>query len=372
MNIVYDHQIFSWQAYGGISRYFYEISKRIGERSLGKVEIFAPLYVNRYISNQNKVVVKGVRASRGGWAAKRIDGSLARILLKPRRDIDILHETYYSVNNHCPRDAKRVVTVYDMIHERFSHQFPSRDRTSLAKAKAVRRADHVICISESTRQDLVEIHRVPENKTSVVHLGYSLADDDITHVPQSLASAFRGAYLLYVGQRAGYKNFSGLLKAYASSPLLRQEFALVCFGGGAFTQQEQALMKGLRLSSQQIFQLSGADSVLAALYSSASAFVYPSLYEGFGIPPLEAMSFGCPVVCANTSSIPEVVGGAAEMFDPNDVEDIRNAIERVVVSDEHANSLIARGRERIKLFSWDRCAEATLAVYRKVLEGGAL
>jgi glycosyltransferase involved in cell wall biosynthesis len=106
--------------------------------------------------------------------------------------------------------------------------------------------------------------------------------------------------------------------------------------------------------------------LLAKLYKFARAFIYPSLYEGFGIPPLEAMSHGCPVVCSNTSSIPEVVGDAGEYFDPVDTGSMREAIEHVVGSDSHRNLLIAKGYERLKSFSWDRCAAETLDVYRRL------
>jgi glycosyltransferase involved in cell wall biosynthesis len=107
--------------------------------------------------------------------------------------------------------------------------------------------------------------------------------------------------------------------------------------------------------------------MLAAYYRNARAFVYPSRYEGFGIPPLEAMSFGCPVVCSNVSSIPEVVGDAAEMFDPLDVNSIRTSIEKVVEDDGRRMELIGRGAKRLTAFSWKRCAEQTLEVYRKIL-----
>jgi glycosyltransferase involved in cell wall biosynthesis len=121
------------------------------------------------------------------------------------------------------------------------------------------------------------------------------------------------------------------------------------------------------ISPHNIIQISGGDAVLAGLYSTAAALVYPSLYEGFGIPPLEAMSFGCPVVCSRTSSLPEVVGSAAELFDPADEEEMCTAIERIISSTERSQLLVDRGYERIKQFSWEKCAQDTLDVYKKVL-----
>jgi len=251
-----------------------------------------------------------------------------------------------------------------MIHERFSDSFSQTDRTSVEKALAVARADHVICISEQTKRDLIEILGVEASKISVVYLGFNLISHD---KPVTITVGQSRPFILYVGNREGHKNFERLLIAYATSIKLKNNFDLICFGGGAFSDKEKALMQQLGVSVDRVSQVSGNDALLAGYYRASSAFVYPSLYEGFGIPPLEAMSFDCPVVCSNLSSIPEVVGDAGEMFDPYDPDSIRVAIERVVDDVQLQEVLISRGRERIKLFSWERCAQETLDVYRKVL-----
>ncbi len=128
---------------------------------------------------------------------------------------------------------------------------------------------------------------------------------------------------------------------------------------------EKAFHRDYHIPVDRIRQVSGSDALLAQYYKSASVFIYPSLYEGFGIPPLEAMSFGCPVVASNVSSIPEVVGDAAELVDPYDPGQITDSIERLVLDENLRNSMITRGRDRVKLFSWDRCAIETLGVYQK-------
>ncbi len=125
-------------------------------------------------------------------------------------------------------------------------------------------------------------------------------------------------------------------------------------------------MRAAGLRESQVSHFSGDDGLLRHLYANAAALVYPSLYEGFGIPPLEAMTVGCPVICSNVSSIPEVVGDAGLYFDPSSVEAMRDAMERLVSSSRIRTDLIARGRERSKLFSYDRCAEKTMDVYREV------
>jgi glycosyltransferase involved in cell wall biosynthesis len=251
-----------------------------------------------------------------------------------------------------------------MIQEKYPESFSRTTSMGGFKAIAIARADHVICISENTRRDLVELLKIPERKTSVVYLGYDLATHQVAESPLRPKS-----FILYVGKRGGYKNFMGLLRAYAASLTLKGNFSLVCFGGGLFSLEERKQISALGLRPDRVVQLSGRDDVLAGLYSAAVALIYPSKYEGFGIPPLEAMSFGCPVVCSNTSSLPEVVGEAAELFDPEDEMGLRTAIERVVSSPQRAQALVQSGYERIKRFSWSKCARDTLHVYDKVLNG---
>jgi glycosyltransferase involved in cell wall biosynthesis len=362
MRIVFDHQIFRVQRYGGISRYFYELAKNISAKNGYEVEIFAPLYVNEYLGKHSGIRIWGKKVPRlafSGYIRNGINTALSTIMLKPRKDVGIFHETYFSRADIRPRSAKRLVTVYDMIHEKFPQYFYKRNNFQKIKAHAVHRADHIICISENTRRDLIGVLGIPEKKISVVYLGYSFSSIK----PKSHKKSF----ILYVGPRDGYKNYGLMLRAYASSKPLRNDFSIICFGGGNATPRERALIASLNLPSDSVKFMGADDSVLAGLYASAKAFVYPSLYEGFGIPPLEAMAFGCPVICANTSSIPEVVGDAAELFDPASESELQAAIEKVVFSPGYAAQLVLKGYERIKLFSWEKCAQDTLAVYKKVL-----
>ena len=367
MNIVFDHQIFSQQKYGGVSRYFYEIANRITALPGNNVEIFAPLYVNEYFRREYKVRPRGIKIPSLRGSLRIIDvvnRYVSRFLLKSRQDIDVFHETYYSMTDSCPVSAKRLITVYDMIHEQFPEGLPDASWIHQRKVSSVQRADHVICISENTKRDLVKLLAVPKEKISVIYLGCSLTvtTDKKTCNPAGVGKP----HILYVGARSGYKNFERFLRAYASSLLLRK-FTLVCFGWRDFLSSELKLMRSLNIPAGNVIYMSGTDEVLAGLYGSAAAFVYPSLYEGFGIPLLEAMSLGCPVVCANASSLPEVAGDAAELFDPYDETAMRDAIERVVSNPEYAASLVEKGRRRASLFSWEKCAKDTLDVYHKVL-----
>jgi glycosyltransferase involved in cell wall biosynthesis len=367
MKIIYDHQIFSKQQYGGISRYFYEISNRIPLLEGDSVEIFAPFHVNEYLGPSASRKGGGIKVPKilgASWAVGLLDSNLGQMAIKRKRDVAIYHETYYSMASYSPATAKRVITVHDMIHERFPQAFAKDDKTSEIKRHAVNCADHVICVSESTRRDLIELTGVSVEKTSVIYHGHKL-----TTATKIVSARDTGCkpYLLYVGARGGYKNFDSLLVAYSRSDKLRREFSLICFGGGKFTAHESSLMKSLGLKADDVIRAGGGDVVLSSLYATAAAFIYPSLYEGFGIPPLEAMSHGCPVICTNTSSLPEVVGNAAELFCPWDQDALTSSIERVVGSSERSAHLVAKGYQQAARFSWEKCALETLNQYKRLL-----
>ena len=180
-----------------------------------------------------------------------------------------------------------------------------------------------------------------------------------------MLSGGRRPSLLYVGHRGGYKNFKTLLQAYSSSPILR-EFELIAFGGYPSLPDERKEIRRLGITDRVRFE-SGSDRELAARYQAAAAFIYPSMYEGFGIPPLEAMSHGCPVVCSNAGAIPEVVRDAGVYFDPNNPEQLRTVLERVVTTEGLQADLRARGYRRIAAFSWDKCAAETAQIYREIM-----
>jgi glycosyltransferase involved in cell wall biosynthesis len=366
--IVYDYQTFSYQEYGGISRYFHEISSRIAKINGYDIEIICPFYINEYFESypSNYSLLKGFkvkRIMRTNRLRDMTNKQLSKLLLS-RSSIDIIHETYYSKESIGSRRAKRVLTVHDMIHEKFSSDLDLDNRYAKDKASAIKRADHIICVSENTRKDLVELLDVDEAKISTIYLASAPRDDFLMN--QNLLPQINKPYLLWVGQRDPYKNFTRLLEAYYRSNKLNKDFYLVCFGLKKFSSSEIENIKDLQLQDK-VIQISGNDDVLAHLYSQASAFVYPSLYEGFGIPPLEAMSFGCPVVCSNASSIPEVVGNAGEYFDPCDVDSMIEVIEKVVYSQERSSMLKKLGENRVKLFSWELCAEQTMKVYQSLL-----
>jgi glycosyltransferase involved in cell wall biosynthesis len=365
IKIAYNYQIFTQQKFGGVSRIFSEIAPLIDKSKDFEVKVYAGLYQNYYLSKNSTVKTLGLpvhylpKTTRLFEAINPVFAKIALGIDKP----DIVHETYYGTMNIVPKGARTVLTVLDMIHERFADSMGNEEFLSV-KANAIKRADTIICISENTKKDLVEILKVNPAKISVVYLGHAIGSTRIV----SSQPVVPDPYLLYVGPTdAPYKNFDRLLRAYGSKKRIYKNFKLVCFGPRAFPKQILALMDDIGIERNNICHYSGNDVLLADLYTNSAAFVYPSLYEGFGIPPLEAMSFNCPVICSNASSIPEVVGDAGEYFDPYDIESISAAIEKVLFSSTLPQEMISRGQERTKKFSWEKCAEETEKVYCSLL-----
>jgi glycosyltransferase involved in cell wall biosynthesis len=364
MRIAFDQQTFTWQEYGGISRYFCRLATRLSEIHGVEAKIFAPIHINAYLPGISATIRTGIKVNPIPKTL-RIMRNASRLMAIPLMQAfkpDIVHETYYSSWAFAPKGACRVITAYDMIQEYFPGPPREKNKFIRMKMEAFNRADHIICISENTRRDLMELYDIPAAKVSVVYLGFDMlsTNTQVNHNLQSLP------YILYVGQRAGYKNFIDFLRAYASSEWLQNNFRILCFGGGKFNSAEKGQFNSIGVNESHIQQISGDDSILASCYRYAAAFVFPSLYEGFGLPPLEAMAAGCPVVCSNTSSIPEVVGSAGEYFDPTSIDSIRSSLENVLQSSERRAELVAHGIERCKLFTWEKCAIETLTIYRSI------
>lgn len=365
IKIAYDYQAFTLQKYGGVSRYICALASEVAKNNNFDVKVYAGLYQNKYLDDYSNLSVKGWQVSNLP-IPRRILDPINTQLNKLSFSIDcpdIVHETYYNSQRTTLEKTSVVITLHDMIHEKFLNFSQYQDFIK-DKASAIKRADRVICISENTRRDLLEIYNLDPEKAVTIYLGHSpLPVQKIDPHP-----IVKDPYILYVGARSStYKNFNALLQAYSNSRELRSHFKLVCFGMDSFSSDEIDNMKKMGIDvDHNVLHYSGNDSILANLYTNASVFIYPSLYEGFGIPPLEAMSLNCPVACSNASSIPEIVGDAGEYFNPHEVDSIMTAIENVVSSTAKSQELKAKGRERVKLFSWEKCADETSGLYRSM------
>lgn len=350
LRVLYDSQKFDEQLVGGATRYWSSLVA-----ALAQIPGWQPILAVRATAN---VYVEGT----SNWLvpARWINRSLSVRLLKGGR-FDVFHPTYYNPYflNYLG-DKPYVVTVFDMIHERLPEYFSAADTTRAWKTAVVRRAAAVVAISECTRGDLLELLNVPAEKVAVVPLATALgqvAPTEISSVPER--------FVLYVGQRGKYKNFLRLVRAL--SPRLRTdgEIQLVCAGGGQWRPEEQALFAREGITAR-VQQHDVSDAQLAYLYREASLLVYPSLYEGFGLPVVEAFACGCPVAASSAGALPEVGGEAAVYFEPGDEASMRGVLEWVLAQEAVRRRLAAAGRERAQLFSWERAAQQTAAVYERV------
>jgi len=367
MKIAYDNQIFFFEKYGGISRYFTSLINELVKTD-NQYKIFSCIYLNEFLSQLDKKIINGCKFEKYPPKTTRILKYGSSILnnyniinWKP----DIIHETYYSLNRTYPKNIPIVLTIYDMIHELYPEMFSKADKTSINKKSAVDRADKIICISEKTKEDLITLFKVPENKISVIYLGYAplLSEKNIFSYNLQIPS---NPFLLYIGKRGGYKNFSNYIKSISNCKSLKKDFKLLFFGGGAFTISEKKMFFEFGFSEADFFYLEGNDYLLQYLLKSAAAFVYPSLYEGFGLPLLEAMQCGCPIVASNAGSIPEIAKDAAEYFDPSSIFDISNSIKNVVYSNDRTNVLKHNSKLQIKNYSWEKAAKLTNIEYENL------
>jgi glycosyltransferase involved in cell wall biosynthesis len=364
MRVVYDYQIFNWQRYGGISRYFCELASRIDNFSESEARFAAGLHVNEYLVHDYPLLTIGrqrISNKLFNKVSDKINRQWSGYYLNAQPP-DILHYTYYQPQIPVKKSIK-VLTVYDMIHELFlDPKAQDKDTVVAAKAAMVAAVDSIICPSECSKRDLVEFCQIDPAKITVIYHGYGLT----APVPIAPPAGIK-PYLLVVGERRWYKNFERFLQAYASDPAFHQDFDLRCFGANSLTKQELTLIDQLGLPRTSIKWQTGNDAELVGLYQQASLFVYPSLYEGFGYPPLEAMAAGCPVACSNVSCFPETVADAAELFDPYDVESIAQGLKNVLYDSARSAELIVMGKQNIQRFSWDKCAQEHHQVYKSLL-----
>lgn len=366
MNIYYDYQILYNQKYGGISRYYFDLIRTINQNCLANTAIHCKFNTNHYFAGYKEIGQAEAFLDIKSSAIRRplrLYGHLVNqeITRQCAQKADIVHLTYYNPYALKLKGVKKVVTVYDMIEE-VKRQDSHLDTVIEYKKKCIQEADHIIAISKSTKNDILRLYpSVDEKNISVIYIGTSIKKSRriVTDLPDK--------YILFVGKRDGYKNFNGFFRAIKPLLLQFRDLKLLCVGGGCFTTEEDRIFGETK---RQVFQMDVDDETLAAAYTKALCFVFPSLYEGFGIPTLEAFTCGCPAVISNTSSMPEVGGDAVLYFDPENEVEMRMQIEKVIHDNTLRLELKDKGKERGKRFSWEAIARQTVECYKKVLKDG--
>jgi glycosyltransferase involved in cell wall biosynthesis len=390
MKILYDYQIFTKQNYGGVSRYFYELMDNL---RVHKIDIEIPINYSKniYIKEADFLSkpLKGYTEYKDFLFGLRPKGKakIYKLLQKlnfiknaetanqkisierlKKQNFDIFHPTYYDPYflKHIGKKPF-VLTIYDMIHETYPELFSADNKIARQKKILAQKADKIIAISENTKKDIIKFIGINEDKIQVIHLGSSInRQENNLEMNTDLLKKLPEKYILFVGNRTSYKNFDNFSKALIPLFKINKKLNAVCAGGGEFSDKEINFFKTFNITDK-FRQYSVNDSDMTLLYKNALVFVFPSLYEGFGLPILEAFNCGCPVAASNRGSLPEIAGNAAAYFNPEDISSITDAINNIIADDGTKEKMKKNGFEQLKNFSWEKTAEKTLAVYNSIL-----
>jgi len=402
MKILYDHQIFTGQKYGGISRYFSETINRLANNSNVEIDLGFRYTDNHYLMNSKfkKYIEpkpssldpipyedfkkffpnlnfkgKGRLFNLSQTLKKKDPIDFTKELINPineniklsiekiaKKDFDIFHPTYYEPYFLDYLGEKPfVLTVYDMTHEIYPEYFPLSDKTMTYKEKTIRKATKLIAISEQTKSDLVALFGIDPHKIEVIYLANSLPP-----IPKSIKLKIPEKYILYVGGRLQYKNFYFFARSFAKIQKKFPDLYLVCCGGGEFSKEEKDYLELLNIK-KKVLSYQVTDTELSYIYSKAQFFIFPSLAEGFGIPIIEAFANNCPVLASEIPCFQELGGNAIKYFNPKNIDSIVEAAETVLTNSKYRQKLVKIGASLAKNFSWDKTAKETLSVYKEII-----
>ena len=356
----------------GIGAYTYELAKRL--RSQADLEFYGNIF-NFAGKNDNSQALQGItipihESRLFPYGIYRRIWDIAPIsynhLFPNQTDLTIFFNFIIP-----PRISGHVMTVvHDMTYLRYPETMAAQNLRRIKNniRQSVERSSRVLTISAFSKGEIAELLGVPAERISVVYPAPSLQPGTADFGTCCQKWGIRRPYLLYVGTIEPRKNLTRLLRAFA---LLKEKYHIphqLVLAGGRGWRDEEIFQTVEEISCKEDVIFTGYVSAgeKNALYQNAAAFLFPSLYEGFGIPPLEAMSFGCPVICANAASLPEVVGDAAELVDPLEEESIADGIWRVLSDESYAKSLTDRGYLQAKKYTWEASAKRLTEICREI------
>ena len=364
MKILFDYQMFSIQKFGGVTRYFCELMNNIPSENQFQLSL---IFSDNHHLNENRNLLKKInilpdKNFKGKYFIEKKLIAINRYYSKhciSSNNFDLFHPTYY--DDYFIKILKKpyILTVHDLIYFKFEKTFFKSSPTKRAQMeKVIKNANRIIAISENTKKDIIDILNIKAEKIDVIYHGYNKP------FPNKKSGTY-GKYILFVGLRNHYKNFITFSEAVSKLLNKEKDIKLVCVGP-PFNKEEMANLSRLGISNQSI-AINVGEHTLNSLYADALVFVYPSLYEGFGMPILEAFANNCPVCLSNTSCFPEIAGNAGIYFDPYDHESILNAIEKVIYDNDFAKKIIKAGQIRLSDFSWEKTAKETISSYKKTV-----
>ncbi|WP_439505688.1 glycosyltransferase family 4 protein [Sediminibacterium sp.] len=362
MTIRYDYQIFCEQPYGGISRYFYELIFKLQQKPGIHIQLDILSADNIFLEQLKGKNFWNDLQFKGKKDLNRLLSNVYDSFASRMQPFDVFHPTYYSKTSLNRTAGKpMVITIHDMIDERFHKGQPGFESIIALRAKHIEKAYKIIAVSENTRNDLIELCGVNPNKIETIYHGNSFSQNIDRF---SLPKIIEQEYILYTGKRYAYKNFDRFVQSIVPIMQANQELVLVCAGGGAFKNAELTKLKKLQLYDRVIYQPIIDNEQLASLYNHAQLLVYPSLYEGFGLPIIEAFACGCPVITSSGSSTGEIASDAAVLINPNSIEDMSEKISMLLNDVFLQNEFVQKGYTRALAFNWDKTANQTLKLYQ--------
>lgn len=356
MKVLFDHQIFSIQKYGGVSKYFSKLIEHLPDNEWDLSLLYSN---NEYIKHNPQIDYKNfIPKSKiiGKSTMMRVLNIPYSIFKINQGDFDVLHQTHY--DTYCLpflKNKPMVTTFHDMNFNRFNHS------DLKIQKKSINKADKIIAVSRNTKNELIYSWNIPEEKIVVIYHGVD-SPIDKSIIGKRLITE---PYILYVGLRVDFKNFRRFAEAYSVVIEKYPKLKLICTGSN-FTKEENVFFSELNIL-HNVKNVLASESVMANLYTFADFFIYPSLHEGFGMPILEAMSYGCPTVISNTSCFPEIAGDAAFYFDPYNKESIITVMLDLLADQSKLNSKKKLGYALCKKFTWEKCAEEHRKIYNSLL-----
>jgi glycosyltransferase involved in cell wall biosynthesis len=359
MKVYFDNSIFEIQKYGGVSTYFYNLIQILRKYNIN-VKVFSGFSINSHFHNNDRDI-RNIHLEEYPKYSVKIIKSLNKFnnfffakLYRPT----VYHQTYYqNFPLFLEKKCQKIITIHDLIYEKNPNQFNYKELL-IKKKKAIQSADKIICVSQATKDDFLRFYPI-KKKIFVIHHGSD-------HINKNTVNNFitrKNSFILFVGNRNRHKNFINFLYAYKMSKNIFNNIKIVCFGGGLFSKDEFEIFNKFKIKPAFINNIQGDKETLSSLYKTASCLIYPSTDEGFGLPLLEAMSFGCPVLTSKIKPMIEIANDAALYFDPWDCSNISIVLEKSFEMD--LTKLIANGYNNIKNFSWDKCAKLTIEAYKK-------
>jgi glycosyltransferase involved in cell wall biosynthesis len=362
IRVLFDDQIFMLQEYGGIGRYFSELAREFLEHpELG----IQPVFESRTVVNRHLADSLGHAGIRSGLSRLRGLGKLVFGFLTHRRPsvkADLVHFTFY-LPGYFGRYGRlpKLVTLYDMTPENTSSKRRFWD-PHFSKKHYLSHADEVVSISSSSTKDMRREYGLTREITTTylgVGKGFFPNQPALPSMPER--------YFLFVGARSGYKDFKIAAQAFSGYRASHDAAHLVLVGGGPISKDEASLASSLGIS-HRVVQQAVADADLPRVYANALALVYPSQYEGFGLPLVEAMASGIPILASDTPINREICGAAADYFPVSQFNELGRLMSNVCNDPKSYKDKIGTGLSRSAEFSWYRCAKKTAEVYREVME----